>query len=69
MQHDDDGGRAIRALEYTVTEIRTTLDNSLKTMVQEQKAQLTIVKNDIQVIPDVLTSHLANEDIISDSSG
>jgi hypothetical protein len=43
MQHNDDGGRPIRALEYTVTEIRTTLDNSLKTMVQEQKAKLTIV--------------------------
>jgi len=37
---------------------------SLKTMVQEQKAELTIVKNDIQVIRDALTSHVAKEDVI-----
>jgi hypothetical protein len=36
----------------------------LKTMVQEQKAELTIVKNDIQVIRDALTSHVAKEDVI-----
>jgi hypothetical protein len=33
-------------------------------MVQEQKAELTIVKNDIQVIRDALTSHVAKEDVI-----
>jgi hypothetical protein len=26
MQHDDDGGRTIRALEHSVMEIRTTLN-------------------------------------------
>jgi hypothetical protein len=64
MQHNDDGGRAMRALGHTVTEIRTTLNNGLETMVQEQKAKLTIVKNDIQVIRDALTSHVAKEDVI-----
>jgi hypothetical protein len=33
-------------------------------MVQEQKAELTIVKNDIQVIRDALTSHVAKEDAV-----
>ena len=64
MQYDDDGGRTIRALEHSVMEIRTTLNNGLKTMVQEQKAELIIVKNDIQVIRDALTSHVAKEDVI-----
>jgi hypothetical protein len=33
-------------------------------MVQEQKAELSIVKDDIQRICDALTSHVAKEDII-----
>ena len=56
MQHDEDGGRTIRALEHTVSEIRMTINNGLKTLVQEQKAELTILKNDIQRIRDAVTS-------------
>lgn len=56
--------RAIRTLEHTVTEIKTTLKNGLKTMIQEQKAELTIVKSDIQSIRDALTSHVAKEDVV-----
>ena len=33
--HDEEQTRAIRALEHTVTEIRTTLNNGLKIMFQE----------------------------------
>jgi hypothetical protein len=62
--HDEEQMRAIRALEHTVTEIRTTLNNGLKAMVQEQKAELAIVKSDIQVIRDALTSHVAKEDVV-----
>jgi hypothetical protein len=62
--HDEEQTRAIRALEHTVTEIRTTLNNGLKTMIQEQKAELAIVKSDIQSIRDALTSHVANEDVV-----
>src|SRR5512134_2755062 len=62
--HDEEQMRAIRALEHTVTEIRTTLNNGLKSMVQEQKAELAIVKSDIQRICDALTSHVAKEDVV-----
>jgi hypothetical protein len=62
--HDEEQTRPIRALEHTVTEIRTTLNNGLKTMVQEQKAELAIVKSDIQLIRDALTSHVAKEDVL-----
>ena len=73
MQHDEDGGRTVRALKHTVSEIRMTINcreedaggiYGLKTMVQEQKAELTIVKDDIQLIRDALTSHVAKEDVI-----
>ena len=62
--HDEEQTRAIRALEHTVTEIRTTLNNGLKTMVQEQKTELVTVKDDIQRIRDALTSHVAKEDVV-----
>ena len=62
--HDEEQTRAIRALEHTITKIRTTLNNGLKTMVQEQKAELSIVKDDIQRICDALTSHVAKEDVV-----
>ena len=29
MQHDEDGGRTIRALEHTVSEFRMTINNNL----------------------------------------
>jgi hypothetical protein len=38
-------------------------------MAQEQKAEFAIVKSDIQSIRDALTSHVAKEDVICDSSG
>ena len=69
MQYDDDGGRTIRALEHSVTEIRTMLNNGLKTIVQEQKAELATVKDDIQSIRDALTSHVAKEESYMRSSG
>jgi hypothetical protein len=36
----------------------------IRTMVNDQKAELATVKDDIQSIRDVLTSHVAKEDVI-----
>jgi hypothetical protein len=38
-------------------------------MVNDQKTELVTVKDDIQSIRDALTSHVAKEEVISDSSG
>ena len=55
---------AIRALQTDVADIKGILNNGLRTMVQDQKSELATVKDDIQLIRDALTSHVAKEDVI-----
>ena len=55
---------AIRGLEITVSELKTTVNDSLKVMVSEQRVELATVKHEIQMIRDSLNSHLAKEDVI-----
>ena len=66
QSHDEEQTRAIRTLEHTVTEIRTTLNNGLKTMVQEQKAEFAIVKNDIPLmLPESIKPWQGDDDLPS----
>ena len=66
MQHDEDGRRTIRALEHTITKIWTTLNNGLKTMVNDQKIELAIVKSDIQLmLPETLKPWQEDNDLPS----
>ena len=55
---------AIHALQSDVTDIKGILNNGLRTMVTDQKSELASVKGDIQLIRDVLTSHVAKEDVV-----
>ncbi len=55
---------AIRALQTDISEIKGIVNNGLRTMVQDQKSELATVKDDIQLIRDALTSHVAKEDVI-----
>ena len=55
---------AIRSLQTDVAEIKGILNNGLRTMVQDQRSELATVKEDIQLIRDALTSHVAKEDVI-----
>jgi hypothetical protein len=55
---------AIRSLQSDVADIKGTLNNGLRTMVQDQRTELATVKEDIQQIRDALTSHVAKEDVI-----
>ena len=57
---------AIRSLQADVAEIRAVLNNGLRTMVADHKAELVAVKADIQTIRDTLTGHVANEDVLHD---
>ena len=60
----EDHTHAIHALQNDVSEIKAILNNGIRTMVNDQKTELVTVKDDIQVIPDALTSHVAKEDVI-----
>ena len=55
---------AIRTLQPDISEIKGIVNNGLRTMVQDQKSELATVKDDIQLIRDALTSHVAKEDVI-----
>ena len=55
---------AINALQHDVSEIKAILNNGLRAMVHDQKSELSVVKADIQLIRDTLTSHVAKEDVI-----
>ena len=60
----EDHTAAIRSLQSDVADIKGTLNNGLRAMVQDQKGELASVKGDIQLIRDALTSHVAKEDVI-----
>ena len=60
----DEHTAAIRTLQSDVADIKGTLNNGLRTMVQDQRTELATVKEDIQQIRDALTSHVAKEDVI-----
>ena len=55
---------AIQALQHDVSEVKAILNNGLRAMVHDQKSELLVVKADIQLIRDTLTSHVAKEDVI-----
>ena len=55
---------AIQALQQDVSEIKAILNNGLRSMVHDHKSELASVKQDILVIRDALTSHVAKEDVI-----
>ena len=55
---------AIRTLQTDISEIKGIVNNGLRTMVQDQTSELATVKEDIQLIRDALTSHVAKEDVI-----
>ena len=55
---------AIRSLQSDVADIKGILNNGLRTMVHDQRSELATVKEDIQLIRDALTSHVAKEDVI-----
>ena len=55
---------AIRTLQTDISEIKGIVNNGLRTMVQDQRSELATVKEDIQLIRDALTSHVAKEDVI-----
>ena len=54
----------IQALQHDVSEIKAILNNGLRSMVHDHKSELASVKQDILVIRDALTSHVAKEDVI-----
>ena len=58
----DEHTAAIRSLQSDVADIKGTLNNGLRTMVQDQRTELATVKEDIQQIRDALTSHVAKEE-------
>ena len=60
----EDHTAAIHALQADIADIKGILNNDLRTMVQDQKSELAIVKEDIQQIRDALTGHVAKEDVI-----
>ncbi|MGZ9034007.1 MAG: hypothetical protein ACXW25_06300 [Rhodospirillales bacterium] len=60
----EDHTAAIHALQADVADIKGILNNGLRTMVTDQKSELAAVKDDIQLIRDALTSHVAKEDVI-----
>ncbi len=60
----DEHTAAINALQHDVSEIKSILNNGLRTMVHDQRSELVTVKADIQLIRDALTGHVAKEDVI-----
>ena len=55
---------AIRSLQSDVADIKGILNNGLRTMVHDQRSELATVREDIQLIRDALTGHVAKEDVI-----
>jgi hypothetical protein len=60
----EDHTAAIRSLQSDVADIKGIVNNGLRTMVHDQRSELATVKEDIQLIRDALTSHVAKEDVI-----
>jgi hypothetical protein len=60
----EDHTAAIRSLQSDVADIKNTLNNGLRAMVQDQRTELATVKKDIQLIRDALAGHVAKEDVI-----
>ena len=60
----EDHTAAIHALQTDVSEIKAILNNGIRTMVNDQKSEFATVKDDIQLIRDALTSHVAKEDVV-----
>src|SRR5512144_2927140 len=54
----------VLSLHDAVVEIKAILNNGLKAQLIEQKAELKSVKDDVQLIRDALTGHVAKEDVI-----
>jgi hypothetical protein len=54
----EDHTAAIRSLQSDVADIKGTLNNGLRAMVQDQRTELATVKEDIQLIRDALTGRL-----------
>ena len=54
----------IQALQHDVSEIKAILNNGLRSMVHDHKSELASVKQDIQLIRDALTGHVAKEDVV-----
>lgn len=52
----------VLSLHDAVVEIKATLNNGLKAQLIEQKAELKSVKDDVQLIRDALTGHVAKEE-------
>jgi hypothetical protein len=63
MNDPEEHTAAIRSLQSDV-DIKGTLNNGLRAMVQDQRTELAPVKEDIQQIRDALTGHVAEEDVI-----
>ena len=55
---------AIRTLQTDISENKGIVNNGLRTKVHDQRSELATVKEDIQLIRDALTSHVAKEDVI-----
>ncbi|MBK8909037.1 MAG: hypothetical protein IPM60_14420 [Rhodospirillales bacterium] len=55
---------AVRALQNDVSEVKAILNNGLRSMVHDQRAELASLKADVQTIRDAVTSHVAKEDVI-----
>ena len=60
----EDHTAAIRSLQSDVADFKSILNNGLRAMVQNQRTELAAVKEDIQLIRDALTGHVAKEDVI-----
>ena len=60
----EDHTAAIRSLQIDVADIKGILNIGLRAMVQDQRTELATVKEDIQLIRDALTGHVAKEDVI-----
>jgi hypothetical protein len=58
----DEHTAAIRSLQSDVADIKGTLNNGLRAMVQDQRTELATVKEDIQQIRDAVTGHVAKEE-------
>jgi hypothetical protein len=60
----EDHTAAIHALQNAISEIKAILNNGIRTMVNDQKTGLVMVKDDIQSIRDALTSHVAKKNMV-----
>jgi hypothetical protein len=64
----EDQNASIRALQSDVADIKGTLNNGLRAMVQDQRTELATVKEDIQLIRAALTSPVSKEESYTRSS-